>query len=248
MRVLSRDEFLAEGARPIDRLTSHRVEEVTSFEDLAAWVESLHEEGYGFVATLDDVNQCVYTSGHAAEKHGLDVYEDPDLPSTRDEWRETCLAAFQDPGRTVAWDDIAGTLVVTADDVAALVDANRNPDDLLDSVSYVQRAQVSRNDLLIAALPNGYFAGDWDPFQNHAVIRRLALRSYRLVAIGAAWLGFVRPEPLTSDDAVLVVADLAQAYGDVEGAAPHWAELAEVLGTRRTLVLGYTEDFAETLE
>ena len=247
MRVLSREEFLAEGASPIDWLTSHRVEEISSFDALAAWVESLGEYGYGFVATLDDVNQCVYTSGHAADKHGLGVDGDSDAPPTDAQWTQACLAAFDDPARSVEWSSLGGTLSVTADDLGALVAANDDPDALLDSVSYVQRVPVPRNDLLIAGLPNGYFSGDWDPFQNHAVIRRLAQSGYRFVAIGAAWLGFVRPAPLSRDEAVRVVGDLAETYGDVEGAGSHWSALAELLTRRRTLVLGYTEDFAETL-
>jgi len=63
--------------------------------------------------------------------------------------------------------------------------------------------------------------------------------------MGASWLGLVRDRPMTEDGADMLVADLADLYGcgDMD-ARPAWRELAAIVATGRTLLLGYTENFA----
>jgi len=50
---------------------------------------------------------------------------------------------------------------------------------------------------------------------------------------------------MTEDGADMLVADLADLYGcgDMD-ARPAWRELAAIVATGRTLLLGYTENFA----
>ncbi len=137
-----------------------------------------------------------------------------------------------------------------AEHVDVLVEMNRSPDKVLahDDVVYVQRVPVPRDDLLIAGLPNGYFSCDWDVFHNHAVIRRLeAAHGYRFFGIGASWLGFVREQSPGVTEARAVVDDLAALYAsdDAASSADAWAALAALLTSRKTLLLGYTDNFAD---
>ncbi|AYF78488.1 hypothetical protein D7D52_36935 [Nocardia yunnanensis] len=105
---------------------------------------------------------------------------------------------------------------------------------------------VGRDDLALAGIPNGYFEGDWDTFQNYAIVRRMAGHGYRHIGTGASLLGFDRPSVPTVDEAQAVVADLASLYGAPDSSA--WSELATVLSEQRILLIGYTEDFADTLD
>jgi len=120
------------------------------------------------------------------------------------------------------------------------------PDLIVDEAVCVQQVPVDRDDLLIAALPNGYFSADWDIFQNHALIRHLQERyDYRLFGLGASWLGFQRDSAPSPAEANALVADLQRVYA--AGTHDIWSQLAATLATRTTLLLGYTEDFSEQL-
>ena len=152
-------------------------------------------------------------------------------------------AALDDTKLRVAWDELPGERLGGEADVAALVEVNRNPDGFLDDVVLVQRVPVPRDDLAVAGIPNGYFTADWDVFQNHTIIRRMATHGYRHVGIGASLLGFDRPAAPSFDEAQAVVADLKHLFG-APGAAG-WAELTALLPQRRLLLLGYTENFPD---
>ncbi|RZL61482.1 MAG: hypothetical protein EOP81_16715 [Variovorax sp.] len=212
-----------------------------------------------FLCTLDDLSQCCYTSMHACEDDRLladdeDSNVDFDDPMAVHAFEAARLAHVQTqldlPALRQDWRDVAGTLVISAEDVGVLVDMNQSPDKVIahDDVVYVQRVPVPRDDLLIAGLPNGYFSSDWDVFQNHAVIRHLeAAHGYRIFGIGASWLGFVREECPDVAEARALVDDLAALYApqDAAAAVAAWSELASLLTSRKTLLLGYTENFAE---
>ncbi|MFG1647321.1 hypothetical protein ACGFMK_44175 [Amycolatopsis sp. NPDC049252] len=205
------------------------------------------------LGTLDDVGQCAYTSGHASEDDRLwfdDGDPDEDDPAARrraDDARTAHVAAaLDDPGSRVAWDELPGERLGGEADVAALVAVNRNPDRFLDDVVLVQRVPVPRDDLAVAGIPNGYFTSDWNVFQNHAVIRRMAAHGYRHIGIGASLLGFDRTAAPSEDEATAVVADLKHLFG-AAGAAG-WAELAVLLSRRPLLLLGYTENFPDMID
>ena len=68
--------------------------------------------------------------------------------------------------------------------------------------------------------------------------------------MGAAWMGFVRDEPLTAEQAVRLVADLRDLYGrGREQVVAHagWSELQQLLQGQRLLMLGYVENLSESL-
>jgi hypothetical protein len=239
----------------LDTNTVARLDKVGTFTELLGVLAELRAE-HGparILCTLDDVGQCAYTSGHAAEDDRLWFDEDDpdnDDPSVRrraDDARAAHVAAaLEDPGPRVAWDDLPGARLGGEADVAALIEVNRNPDGFLDDVVLVQRVPVPRDDLAIAGIPNGYFTADWNVFQNHTVIRRMAGHGYRHIGIGASLLGFDRAATPSTDQAQAVVADLKHLFG-APGAAG-WAELAALLPERRMLLLGYTENFPELID
>ena len=237
------------------------LEEVDSLQALQAHVAALSaaDPTHRYLCTLDDINQCSYTSGHAAQDDRLYLNEpnddalDWDDPAQVAAWEGICLQhrvqQLQSAQLQQSWASVCGTLSFGDEDLGALLRANREPDQLLDTVVYIQRLPVASDDLMIAGQPNGYFSADWDSFQNHAIIRHLAQHyGYRFFAMGAAWMGFVRAEPLDATQAQQLVTELQQLYeGKTLSADPAWQALTQVLQQRSTLMLGYTEGMAETL-
>jgi hypothetical protein len=239
----------------LDTNTVARLDDVDTVTGLLGVLDDLRaeHEPARLLCTLDDVSQCAYTSGHAADDDRL-WFDDADIddadPAARhrvDDARTAHIAAaLDDPGPRVAWDELPGERLGGEADVAALVAVNRNPDNVLDDVVLVQRVPVPRDDLAIAAIPNGYFAADWNVFQNHAIIRRMATHGYRHWGIGASLLGFDRAAAPSADEAQAVVADLKHLFGAPGDAG--WAELAALLPERRLLFLGYTENFPDLID
>ena len=234
------------------------------FKTLDEVLQRLHalraaDPAHRYLCTLDDVSQCSYTSGHASQDERL-YLDSPDDMDWEDPAQEQALtlaslqhrvAQLQRPELMQDWAQVCGTLLLAAQDVNALLQANRRPEILLDDVVYVQRLHVPSDELMIAGQPNGYFSADWDSFQNRAVIRHLAAQyGYRFFGMGAAWMGFVR---CSLPDAALVdrlIEDLRMLYGQGQDEVREhagWAQLASVLLSRRTLMLGYAENLAEGL-
>jgi len=235
------------------------LQEFKTLDEVLQQLDALRaaDPAHRYLCTLDDVSQCSYTSGHASQDERL-YLDSPDDMDWEDPAQEQALtlaslqhrvAQLQRPELVQDWAQVCGTLLLAAEDVDALLQANRRPEVLLDEVVYVQRLPVPDDELMIAGQPNGYFSADWDSFQNHAVIRHLAAQyGYRFFGMGAAWMGFVR---CSLPDAALVdrlTEDLRMLYGQGQDEVREhagWAQLASVLLSRRTLMLGYAEGLAE---
>lgn len=75
----------ADGRRGLDRFSVALIKGASSFAEL---FDAFQQVGAGQVAngrsfvTLDDLNQCLYTSGHAANEHGFG--DDLDYPDDDD--------------------------------------------------------------------------------------------------------------------------------------------------------------------
>lgn len=210
-----------------------------------------HPESAVFL-TLDDLDQTLYTSGHATESDELEVdTSDLDFLGDPDADRVLQLRQFAHtraqlarPEHRVEWASLAGSRPSTPDGIDVLATINDDPTPLLDDVVLVLHTPLDEPTDAVAALPNGYFAGDWNVFHNHAVARHLARDyGYRPLGIGASWVGFVRDAPLSAVDAAGLVAELTELYGSPD--APGWARLTQVLARSATLFLGYTDNFAE---
>ena len=242
--------------QPVDTFSHRRLSGALPLRDVLDRLNALRQAdpGHRYFCTLDDINQCCYTSGHAGNDDRLDMdygdtdFDDPESVHAFEVRRLAHVAAqLQDPALRQSWESVCGTLMTSQEDIDVLVETNRDPERVLDTVVYIQRVAVPQDDLMIAALPNGYFSCDWDVFQNHAVIRRMHERhGYRFLGLGASWLGFVRDAPLNAAAAGALAADLADLYGcagDEYQAA--WRELTEIAASGNVLLLGYTENFAE---
>lgn len=245
--------------RPVDSFSCRRLSGAPTLAQVLEVLEHLRaaEPEQRFLCTLDDLNQCCYTSGHAGDDDRLTVDSrdvDFDDPQSVHAYESARLAhvvkQLQDSPARLDWTAVHGALAIDADDIQALAEMNRDPQRVLDDIVYVQRLPVANDGLMIAGLVNGYFSADLDVFQNHAVIRHLQDRhGYRFFGIGASWLGFLRAEPLRADEAGQLVQDLADLYGcRIDEAETAWHGLAQTVQTSKVLLLGYTENFSDFLE
>lgn len=238
------------------------LEDFSGLDEILAHLNSLaaSDPCHHYLCTLDDVNQCNYTCGHAGQDDRLYLDSPDDMdwddPEQERAWEQASLqhriAQLNNPEVAQSWEQVCGSLFTMADDVRALVLANREVDQLLDDVVYVQRIPVSGDDLMIAAQPNGYFSADWDTFQNHAIIRHLATQyGYRFFGMGASWMGFVRSTPPSEDLTQRLIADLRELYGkgrDEVFNHPDWAEMTQLIQSKPVLMLGYIENMAESVD
>ncbi len=249
---ISLDKAVSDG--PIDAFSHLLLGDSPSLAEVLEYLASLRtaDPRYRYLCTLDDAGQCRYTSMHASDDARIALYEDEDPATPEDALaaRERSLAhviaQLEHSSHRLEWSALAGTLMCNDADIKALVAANATPDLIVDDVVCVQQVPVDRDDLLIAALPNGYFSADWDSFQNHALIRHLQERyDYRLFGLGASWLGFQRDRAPSPAEANALVVDLQRVYA--AGTDDTWSQLATTLATRTTLLLGYTEGFSEQL-
>lgn len=245
----------AHGARGIDRYSAARITDVDSFDELLSAFDAVAQQASGphrWLLTLDDLGQCLYTSGHARNKHGFDddiEYPVPESDETLRSYEEqvfaASLVALHTAEDAVSWAEMADALVTVPEDIDALLGINVDPDVLVDSVHIVQQLPGDDADAPLANLPNGYFEGDLTPFQCLALAQRLREQhGYELFGIGAATLGFRRSQE-GAPDVTALVADLQHVYGQAE--APAWHGLIDHLRPARILVLPYTEGFAEIL-
>ena len=247
----------AEGSRGVDTFSVAVIERAESFGALLEAfraVEAEHRARGRCFVTLDGLNQCLYTSGHARDANGLGDGVEYPAEDTREALvaYDTALfeavgAALQKSAGAVSWESVCGSRVVASGDVEALVAMNRDLGCVLDKRHIVQCLPTDDGADLLANIPNGYFEGDLDPFQCHAVARRLSERyGYALFGIGASALGFLSVIDSGERDWDALVADLQQLYEHRDSTA--WEGLVPLLRESSVLLLGYTEDFAALVE
>ena len=247
----------AEGSRGVDTFSVAVIERAESFGALLGvfrGVEAEHRGRSRCFVTLDGLNQCLYTSGHARDANELDEgvgYPEKDTREALAMYDAALFtavgAALRRSGGAASWESVCGSLVVASDDVDALVAMNRDPGCVLDKRHIVQCLPTDDGADLLANIPNGYFDGDLDPFQCHAVARRLSERhGYEMFGIGASALGFLSVVDSGERDWDALVGDLQELYGRRDSGA--WEGLVPLLRESPVLLLGYTEDFAALVE
>ena len=242
-----------------DGVTAHNL---PSFAELLALHSRLQREHMGecVLASLDDLGQAGYTSGHAVDTYGLDDIEGHDLSglgedvfedgehigylSTSAEFpiRLANLARFTE---AVDLGSVAGMLEwETPGDSNDLVTVNREPERALRIAAekdvIFQFVPVTSAADTVAAFPNGYFNSDLNPMQSHALARRLeAEYGLGLFGIGSRFLGFRRNEAFGENLARALAGELADFYAGTPQAAAD--ELAHMLTGRDWLLFRYTE-------
>ncbi|MBN8500800.1 MAG: hypothetical protein J0M19_06585 [Sphingomonadales bacterium] len=235
---------------------------ITSLDLLLAEIFRLRREfpGHQVVATLDDLQQACYTSGHGTAAHDLDSTAGHDLTgldpkaftdgehlgylSTTSEFpirysnlaRLAAACALPDLQNKLFWDEQG------ADN--DLVSINRLPDQALqlhlEEAVLFQLVPGADPGGPIAAFPNGYFASDLSPIENFALACHLHTEyGFRLFGIGSRFLGFDRDEGLSVEAATALSRDLISIYEDVPRQV--LSELAQTLTGRQTVFIRYTE-------
>ena len=235
------------------------IEDVGAMDELVAIVRekaALHP-GHHLLATLDDLDQSFYTSGHAIDKHRMDNIEGHDLSAvdravfkvgehpgyltTKSEFfirRENFLKTVA----TATFAEVTGKLTWRRDerhlDFFAL---NARPGSVLDATIYLQIVPVARACDAVAAFPNGYFSPDLTPFEVHAVARHLEEKyGYGLLGIGASYVAFEPRMPLSEFSARSLAADLLKLHRDASGPAL-LGRVAKVIEQSPVLMLNYTD-------
>jgi hypothetical protein len=242
-----------------DGLTAHGLQSFADLLVLHARLQRDHPD-QRVLASLDDLGQASYTSGHGADYYGLDEVEGHDLSglgvdvfengvhqgylSTPAEF-PIRVANLLDRARDIQLDQIFGVLDWrTAGDSNDLITINGDPEaalgiareqDVLFQVVPVHSAAQA-----IAAFPNGYFQSDLSPMQNLVLARRLeAEYGLSLFGIGSRLLGFRRQAALGEDRARALAKELSALYAKSPPTAAD--ELARLLTDRDWLLLRYTE-------
>lgn len=247
------------GALLCDGVTAHNL---SSFADLLALHARLQQEqpNCRVLASLDELGQACYTSGHGTGAYELDDVEGHDLSGLGEEVFEDGehlgylstpaefpirLANLLKLSDAVDIEDVAGVLDwETTGDANDLVTINRDPETALriskEKEILFQFVPVTAAADAIAAFPNGYFRSDLNPMQNHALASHLeAEYGLALFGIGSRFLGFCRKEALGNDTARALATALAVFY---DGTPPAAIEaLARLITGRDWLLLRYTE-------
>lgn len=200
---------------------------ITDFRTLIALVRAkaaAHPDRAVF-ATLDDYGQACYTSGHARGAHELDVDESLDLDAFYDRehapgspasiaHHETLFTVMRRnllaKAEGITFADLAGKLDLNHLDSPGFLALNAAPDAALDDRGehYLLLAPVDDPAEAISAFPNGYFHDDLSPMDILVLARRLRSYGYRLFGIGASYVGFLRDQPITDEDANLLARDI----------------------------------------
>ncbi len=212
------------------------------------------------LASLDDLGQACYTSGHGTDANDLDDIEGHDLSgldaalfedgehrgylSTPAEF-PIRLANLLKRAGPVALGDVAGLLDwETPGDANDPITINDDPDAALHIAGerevIFQFVPVTSAAEAIAAFPNGYFASDLDPMQNLVLARHLETDyGLSLFGIGSRFLGFRRERPLDEATAQALATGIAALYAGSPAEAAD--ALARLLTGRDWLLLRYTE-------
>lgn len=212
------------------------------------------------LASLDDLGQAGYTSGHTTDVHALDDVEGYDLSGLPQEAFEDGehlgylttpaefpirLANLLKRADGVGLDAVRGELFwETAGDANDAVTVNRDPEAALriatEKEVLFQFVPVTCAADALAAFPNGYFHGDLKPMQNHALALHLE-RNYGLglFGVGSRFLGFRRDTPLDDATAQALATELVGLHAETPPDAAR--RLAQEIAGRDWLLVRYTE-------
>lgn len=217
--------------------------------------------GHVLFATLDDYGQASYTSGHCTDTHELDDETGHDLSglgpacfedgehvgylTTKAEF-PIRLANFLKKAREQDPKEIKGALSWNAErDESESLIAGDNVNALFrEDKAYLQIVPVQHSYEAIAAFPNGYFQGDFSPFQNYVLAKQLHdAFGLDLFGIGATYLGFARDEPFKDDELAHLVTALSALYqiGPDSDDTDVVAQITDRLEGQRSFYLAYGE-------
>jgi hypothetical protein len=204
----------------------YRCEGVTSISALLDTMRdrSAAHPGARMLATLDDVGQASYTSGHTIDANALDPIADDDTIVGEDDEPplpdlSVRLARLVEAAGAVTLDQMRNRLWWTGEHRLSYFDLQDAPDEILDPKAiYIQAVPVTHAWETIAAFPNGYFQGDLSPMENLVLARHLEEAfGYELFGIGASYVGFRRRGPASAEqlrDLARFVVELHAAWNE----------------------------------
>jgi hypothetical protein len=242
-----------------DGVTVHHL---SSFAALLALHDQLQRDhpACRVLASLDDLDQACYTSGHGTDVYGLDDTIGHDLSGLGPDVFEDGahvghlstpaefpirLANLHKQAQSVDMAQFAGVLYWdTPGAPYGILALNTHPDAALQIANEArvifQFVPVAHAADAIAAFPNGYFTADLNPMQNHVLARHLETTyGLALFGIGARCLGFRCVVPLSAETAGKLAAELRQFYRGTN--ETEQLGLARELTGRNWLLLRYSE-------
>lgn len=216
--------------------------------------------GAHLLATLDDLHQAFYTSGHAIHAHDLDRTDGHDISGLP----ASCFEAGEHRGHFSTPEELPIRLANMEHQICALQFSDLKtrkywtpPDGPIPSVlsadlssvprekrSLIQIVPVSRAADALVALPNGYFHDDFSPAENLVLARYLEdEHGWRLFGVGATYLGFMRDTPMSQTQLARLSSILAELYKPADPAStdaePPAVSIQEMLTGRTVFYLGY---------
>lgn len=233
------------------------IDQVEHWSDLMAMYKQLQlsHQPAQVLLILEDVAQCGYTAGHASHEQGLyfdDVLHFAHLDAQAQAVAQQNEALYalkyvqqqlQDPEVNTllnqSLQQIDWPLYYDLIDGQVLAEMNANPLAILDDSIQVKLVEAASPALSFAAMPNGYFASDLDPWHNYYLIQHLEQHyGYQLMGMGASVLVFTRAQLLTAAQCQALIQDLTQVYhlDSISQAA-----LAQHVAEHDHLLLGYIE-------
>ena len=237
-----------------------RISDVDSWDALMAWFDARHSEmpTHRLLLTLDDLDQACYTSGHACNSFDLNAVQGHDLS-------QLDAAAFEDgehigyltttsefPIRRANFEAKMGKatfkkackrgLVIEDEDLQYVMALHVDPLSELElhDELYAIKVPVESSEWAVLGLPNGYFTCDLNPFEVHAVARRMRIRhGYEFFGMGAQMLGFKCERLPTKPERNAVLDDLVRLY---HNSSPEFCSTFDtVMRSSPVLFLSYTE-------
>ncbi len=181
---------------------------VTSMKTLLAIMDEKApaHPGARMLATLDNLPQACYTSGHTIDVNELDpIPDDDEFIGEDDEPPLPDFATRRDrlvkAAGGVTLDQISNRLWWTGEHRLSFFALHDEPDAILDPKEIcIQAVPVSHAWEMLAAFPNGYFRGDFSPMENLVLARHLEEAfGYALFGIGASYIGFRRTSSFAAD-------------------------------------------------
>lgn len=124
------------------------------------------------------------------------------------------------------------------DDFNAIIDFNLNPLLAIDKPMVVKVADVASDPLKLAILPNGYFAYDFDPFENLAILKCLDGHGFEFIGLGAVLMGWVKTSRFNPDHVDALLKDIVTIY---HLSADYQAQLRSLILDNNYLILPYCE-------
>lgn len=220
------------------------VRDVASFEDfIAIYYEKAAAvpQGHHLFSSFDWYGQACYTSGHARSKYDLD----PDFEIEESDARFAAShQLFMAKTGKIDFADLTQRLLSPDGDEESrsLEDLNTKPDKWLDAYIVMQIVPVAVAEDALSVFPNGYFVDDLTPFEVHALAAHFRVQhAYRLIAIGASYVCFLRDVALTEHEARAVARDIKTLFKSPAGDQTGEKLIAVLIG-KRHLILRYVNN------